>query len=98
MGVLAEFERALVSERVAAGIKRSRADYAAGRIGKDKHTRSGKDLPAGRPRRIFRRDEAARLRELGWSWRAMAKHLGVSASTLRGALRLWASASSSIRC
>jgi putative DNA-invertase from lambdoid prophage Rac len=86
-GLLAEFERALIVERVAAGVKQSQADYRAGRIGKDKHTRSGKDLPSGRPKRIFRRDEAAALKAQGKSLRAIAKLLGVPFSTIADALK-----------
>jgi DNA invertase Pin-like site-specific DNA recombinase len=86
-GLLAEFERALIVERVAAGVKQSQLDYKAGRIGKDKHTRSGKDLPSGRPRKIFRRDEAAALKAQGKSLRAIAKLLGVPFTTIADALR-----------
>jgi DNA invertase Pin-like site-specific DNA recombinase len=86
-GLLAEFERALIIERVAAGQVQSRKDFAAGRIGKDKHTRSGKDLPSGRPRKIFRRDEALALRAQGKSLRAIAKLLGLPASTVADALK-----------
>ncbi len=86
-GLIAEFERAIIVERVTAGIHQSRKDFAAGRIGRDKHTRSGRDLPSGRPRRIFRRDEALRLRESGASFRAIAKALGVPLSTVVDALK-----------
>jgi DNA invertase Pin-like site-specific DNA recombinase len=41
----------------------------------------------GRPRRIFRRDEAARLREEGKSWAAIGRILGVPAGTVRERLR-----------
>lgn len=86
-GLLAEFERALIVERVAAGVVQSRKDFAAGRIGRDKHTRSGKDLPSGRPKRIFRRDEALALRAQGKSLRAIAKAIGVPFSTIADALK-----------
>lgn len=42
-----------------------------------------KVILANAPKRIFRRDEVEKLRKLGWSWRAIGKHLEVSASTLR---------------
>jgi putative DNA-invertase from lambdoid prophage Rac len=86
IGAFAELERELIRERVNAGVQEYKRAYDRGEIGKKRHSRSGKDLPAGRPKRIFRRDEAAHLRELGHSWRAIAKHLGVSASTIRDAL------------
>jgi len=85
--LIAEFERAIIVERVSAGVEQSRKDYAAGRIGKDKHTRSGKDLPSGRPKKIFRRDEALRLRSEGVSFRAIAKTLKVPVSTVVDALK-----------
>lgn len=86
MAAFAELEREMIRERVRAGVKQHKINVAAGRIGKDLHTNSGKDMPTGRPRRIFRRDEAEKLRKLGHSWRAIAKHLGISASTIRDTL------------
>jgi DNA invertase Pin-like site-specific DNA recombinase len=65
---VAEFERELIRERTASGLRRAKAN--------------GKVL--GRPSRIFRRDEVARLRAEGQSWRVIAKALGVPVSTLRG--------------
>ena len=43
---------------------------------------NGKQL--GRPKRVFRRDEAVRLREAGMSWRKIAAELGVPVTTLEG--------------
>lgn len=82
MAAFAEFERAIIVERVASGVAQHRADYAAGKIGKDKHTRSGKDLPAGRPKKLFRRDEALKLRRAGDSLRSIAARLGVPLTTI----------------
>ena len=65
---VAEFERELIRERTSSGLRRAKA--------------SGKVL--GRPARIFRRDEVARLRAAGQSWRVIAKALGVPVSTIRG--------------
>jgi DNA invertase Pin-like site-specific DNA recombinase len=62
----AEFEREMIRERVACGLKSARA--------------KGKQL--GRPKRIFRRDEALRLRSEGKSWRTISKQLGVPVSTV----------------
>lgn len=87
LGAVAEFERGLIVERVKAGVAQHRADYAAGRVGKEKHTRSGKDLPSGRPKRIFRRDLAAQMREEGKSFRTIARELGVPLATVADALR-----------
>jgi putative DNA-invertase from lambdoid prophage Rac len=61
MAAFAELERELIRERVTAGVRAARAN--------------GKTL--GRPKRVFRRDEAMRLREEGMSWRRIAAELGV---------------------
>jgi DNA invertase Pin-like site-specific DNA recombinase len=68
---VAEFEREIIRERTLAGVRAAKA--------------AGKAI--GRPRRIFRRDEVARLRADGQSWRAIARALTVPESTIRGALR-----------
>ena len=87
MGAFAEFERSLIMERVRAGIRQHRANLRLGRIGRDLHTRSGKDLPMGRPPRVFRRDRAIELRAEGKSFRAIATDLGVPLATVVRAVR-----------
>jgi DNA invertase Pin-like site-specific DNA recombinase len=87
LGVLSEFERDLIRERVNAGMTEYQRAHRAGKIGTDRHSRSGKDLPPGRPSKIFRRDEASRLRDSGMSWRKIARKLGVPQSTIRLALK-----------
>jgi putative DNA-invertase from lambdoid prophage Rac len=84
LALLAQLERKIIVARVNAGIAQSRRDYVAGRIGKDKHTKSGKDLPHGRPKKIFRRDEVFRLRALKppMSLRKIAVQLGLSMSAV----------------
>ena len=77
--VFAQFERDLIHERVNAGVKRYKLEYAAGRA----RSKSGNNLPIGRPRRIFRVDEALRLRTAGLSWRQIAKQLKVPEATVR---------------
>ena len=67
----AEMEREVIRERVRAG---QRAAKAAGRT-------------LGRPRRVFRRDEALRLRAEGKSWRNVAQTLGIPMSTVIDACR-----------
>ena len=71
LGAVAELERSLIKERVAMGLERARKE--------------GK--PHGRPRRIFDREQARKLREEGMSLRKIGKVLGVSKSTVAGALR-----------
>jgi len=64
---IAKQERLRISERTKAGMDRAR--------------REGKHC--GRPRRVFRRDEVARMRDIEHlSWRAIAERLGVPASTV----------------
>jgi putative DNA-invertase from lambdoid prophage Rac len=87
LAAVAEFERGIISERVNSGVKQYMADYAAGKIGKTRHSKSGKNLAHGRPRRIFRRDEMVKLRKAGHSLRAIAKQLGLPLSTVVDALK-----------
>lgn len=67
---MAEFERDLIQERVRAGVAEAK--------------RQGKHC--GRPKKVFRRDEAKKLRSEGMSWRAIARRLGVPQATIRLAL------------
>jgi len=71
MSAFAELERELIRERTVAGVKAAREN--------------GKTL--GRPRRVFRRDEAIKLRGEGLSWRAIAKQMEVPVSTVVDACR-----------
>ena len=73
IAAMAELERSVIRERVVAGMEYARAHG----------TKSGKSV--GRPRAIFRRDEAQQLRAQGLSWRTIARQLGVSATTVRRA-------------
>ena len=67
---LAELERGIIVERVKAGVAQAK--------------RAGKHC--GRPRKVFRRDEAAQMRKRGMSWRAIVKALNVPQVTIRLAL------------
>ncbi len=62
----AEIERGIIRERVCAGVRAAKA----------------KGTRLGRPRRVFRRDEALRLRAEGKSWRNVAKTLDLPMSTV----------------
>lgn len=66
IGAMAEFERALIQERVRAGLRNARA--------------KGKRL--GRPRRDVDPTKVAALRASGLSWRAISRQLGVGVATL----------------
>jgi DNA invertase Pin-like site-specific DNA recombinase len=70
---LAKQERVRISERVRAGLTRA----------KQYGTLSGRSI--GRPRALFQRDRALELRKQGFSWRKIAKTIGVSPSTIRRA-------------
>src|SRR5215813_11698424 len=66
IGAMAEFERALIQERVKAGLRNARA--------------KGRKL--GRPRRIVDSSRVAALRESGASWRAISQQMRVGVATL----------------
>lgn len=67
----AEMERGLIRERVRAGVRNAKA----------------KGVALGRPRRVFRRDQALRLRAEGMSWRNVAQTLDLPMSTVIDACR-----------
>ena len=69
VAAMAEMERAILIERVKAGIASAKA--------------KGKSF--GRPKKVFRRDTAIELRGLGYSWRRISRLLSVPVSTLRDA-------------
>ena len=66
---------------------RYQQDYNAGRVGKTVYSRSGKNLPVGRPKRIFNRERVIELRRHGASIRQIAKHLGVGVGTVTRTLQ-----------
>jgi DNA invertase Pin-like site-specific DNA recombinase len=66
IGAMAEFERALIQERVKAGLRNAKA----------------KGVRLGRPRVFVSESRMDALRGAGASWRAIAKELGVSLGTL----------------
>ena len=67
IGAMAEFERALIQERVKAGLHNAR--------------RTGKQL--GRPRRLVDFDRIVRMKAEGRSLRSIAEKLGVGYGTVR---------------
>lgn len=80
---VAEFERELTRERVAAGSARYREDFVKGTA----KSRSGKNLPVGRPKKVFRRDEAISLRRQGCSFRFIAALLKIPLATIVAACK-----------
>jgi DNA invertase Pin-like site-specific DNA recombinase len=87
LGAAAEFERSLIRERTLAGQQRYRHDYAAGKVGKTVHSRSGRNLPPHRPKKIFNRDQVAELRRQGLSIRQISTRLGVGVGTVTRTLQ-----------
>jgi DNA invertase Pin-like site-specific DNA recombinase len=71
IGVMAEFERGLISERVTAGMR---------------HAKS-KGIHVGRPRVEVSAAKIKTMRESGVGWRDIARELNVSVGTLYNALR-----------
>jgi DNA invertase Pin-like site-specific DNA recombinase len=67
IGAMAEFERALIQERVRAGMKNAKA----------------KGRRIGRPRASVGASAVARLRDSGASWREIGRKLDISARTAR---------------
>jgi len=76
---IAAFERETIRERVGLGYETYRADYASGKAVASK---SGKNLPVGRPKRVFDRLKAESLQSQGVPLRQIAKQLGVSVGTV----------------
>ena len=82
LGAAAEFERSLIRERTQAGQARYRQDFESGKVGKTVASRSGRNLPPYRPRRIFDREDVFRLRRQGRSYRQIAKSLRLGLGTV----------------
>jgi putative DNA-invertase from lambdoid prophage Rac len=70
LAAVAQFERELIRERVSAGMKAAKAHG----------TKTGNAI--GRPRRIFNRDEVARLRESGLSIEKIADQMDIGVGTV----------------
>jgi DNA invertase Pin-like site-specific DNA recombinase len=82
LGAAAEFERALIRERTQAGQARYKQDFDSGKVGKTVYSRSGRNLPPHRPRKIFDREEVLQLRRQGRSYRQIANALGLGLGTV----------------
>ena len=77
LGAVAELERSLIKERVAMGLERARKEGKA----------------HGRPRRIFDREKAQRLRDEGKSFREIGRILKVNKGTVAAVVERGESAS-----
>lgn len=79
LGAVAEFERGIIVERVKSGIAEAKR----------------RGVHCGRSKRVFRRDEAMRLRKEGLSLRKIGEKLGVPFTTVADALKLYENAEKS---
>jgi putative DNA-invertase from lambdoid prophage Rac len=82
LGAAAEFERALIQERTQAGQLRYKHDFESGRVGKTVYSRSGRNMPPHRPKKIFNREEVLELRRQRLSIRQIADRLGLGVGTV----------------
>jgi DNA invertase Pin-like site-specific DNA recombinase len=82
LAAVAELERSFIVERTQIGFKSYRAAYAAGRVGKTRHSKSGKDLPIGRPKAVVDKSRVKELHKAGRSIREISKALGVGRDTI----------------
>ncbi len=87
LGAAAEFERSLILERSRAGQRRYREAFQRGEVGRTVHSRSGRDLPPHRPRRIFDREAVISLHCQGLSMRQIAKQLDLGLGTVSRTLK-----------
>ena len=82
LGAAAEFERALIRERTRAGHLRYKKDFESGVVDKTVYSRSGRNLPPHRPKKVFDREEVFQLRRQGRSYRQIAKFLSLGLGTV----------------
>jgi len=87
LGAAAEFERSLILERSQTGQRRYHDAFQRGEVGRTVHSRSGRDLPPHRPRRIFDRDAVICLHRQGLSMRQIARQLDLEVGTVSRSLK-----------
>jgi len=85
LSAVAEFERDIIRERVLSGVRQYNADYTAGLIGKKRQSKSGKNLPIGRPK-VFNREAVRELRRAGKSLARISAETGLAKTTIRRAI------------
>ena len=82
LGAVAEFERETIRERVAAGLSNYREAHKQGRVGKERCSRSGKNLAVGRPKVVLDRVRVLEMRKKGATVREIAKAYKVGIGTV----------------
>jgi DNA invertase Pin-like site-specific DNA recombinase len=87
MAAFAELEREMIRERLRAGFQSYHEAYAKGLVGFGRSSKSGRNLPAGRQRRVFDHAKAMDLSAAGASIRAIAAELGIGKGTVERFLR-----------
>jgi DNA invertase Pin-like site-specific DNA recombinase len=88
LGAFAEFERSLLQQRVKSGVAAYRKAVKRGDVKRGvRHSRSGRDLPHGRPKKIFRRDDCIKLWGDGMPQRQIAASLKVGLGTVNRAIK-----------
>lgn len=85
LSAVAEFERDLIRERVTSGQVEYQRAFTAGEVGagKQRESKSKRNLAPHRPKKVFARGKAAKLRAAGKSWAEISAQLGVKISTIR---------------
>ena len=86
---VAELERSFILERTHRGLQAYRQQYKTGQIGTTKHSKSGKDLPVGRPRCAFDRRRLCELHAAHKSMREIARTLGIPLTVVHREIRAW---------
>jgi DNA invertase Pin-like site-specific DNA recombinase len=85
---IAELERAFILERTQGGFKAYQEAHLAGEgalrqfiARRGRHSKSGKDLPIGRPRKVVDVERVSELKAAGLSVRQVAAKLGIGRGT-----------------
>jgi len=87
IAIIAELERDFILERTVGGYKSYQDDFEKGKVGLTRHSKSGKDLAVGRPRKVFKRGRIQEMITDGHSQREVARMLKIPRSTVRDALK-----------
>jgi hypothetical protein len=74
-------------EDAGTGQQRYKHDYESGKVGKTVYSRSGRNMPPHRPRKIFNREQVMELRRPGLSIRQIAQRLRLGLGTVARTLQ-----------